>query len=224
MVLVRFSPDQTLEHAMKHSYRNFHAEGLDYVCLHRTPDLTVKAYFFDGASTANPQVVHPHTHRYDFATTVLRGGVRNVIYWEEEDFNASDLNVEIRREKFRFYTPLNGGAGFRWSMTTAMGKQSERVYGPGDRWVMGYDQIHTLMDVRPRTILLLHQYKDVLPLNQPTATYTHSMKAPSLVGLYSAFDRDTFISRLGQLEELCGGILQKYALHTACGIPFSTDF
>lgn len=59
---------------IQNSYRDFHAKGLDYVCLKRTPDHTVKVYFLDGDVSKVPEVVNPHDHRYAFETTVLSGG------------------------------------------------------------------------------------------------------------------------------------------------------
>ena len=75
------SPEQTLANAMANSFRNFHTVGLDYVCLHRSTDLTVKGYFYD-RTEVSARLVNPHSHRYDFATEVLRGSVINET-WSE---------------------------------------------------------------------------------------------------------------------------------------------
>ena len=65
--------------------------------------------------------------------------------------------------KFEFYTPLNGGDGFkRLYPVVLMRDEAAGFYEAGSRYVMAYDQVHTLCDVRPGTVLLLHQYRDVL--------------------------------------------------------------
>lgn len=52
-----------LQQALKNSYRNYHAKGVDYLCVGRTPQLTQKIYFIDGFEG---DVVVPHDHRYEF--------------------------------------------------------------------------------------------------------------------------------------------------------------
>jgi hypothetical protein len=60
-----------LDTVASNSFRNFHAKGLDYLCLHRSPELTIKAYFYSG--NIGPEVVCPHDHRYPFSTHILAG-------------------------------------------------------------------------------------------------------------------------------------------------------
>lgn len=60
-----------LDEILAHSFTDFHAKGLDYLCLLRSPEITVKAYFFEGDVASAPEVVVPHDHRYCFNTRVL---------------------------------------------------------------------------------------------------------------------------------------------------------
>lgn len=61
-----------------HSFRNYHVRGADYLCLHRTPRLTVKAYFFAEVwHNRMGYAVWPHTHRYAFEHWTLKGTIRN---------------------------------------------------------------------------------------------------------------------------------------------------
>lgn len=63
----------------QHSVLNHHANGMDYLCLHRTPELTVKVYLIEKPENANDGfLVNPHTHRYDFGTVVLAGALEHV--------------------------------------------------------------------------------------------------------------------------------------------------
>ena len=66
--LLPIVPSVSMEEVLANSFRDFHAKGLDYVCLKRRPSETVKLYFFDGDVSKLPEVVNPHDHRYDFST------------------------------------------------------------------------------------------------------------------------------------------------------------
>lgn len=70
---------------LPHSRHNHHVRGLDYVCLHRSPELTVKAYIFDKPQHAvqhtenDTWLVWPHNHRYAFDHLTLTGRIDNII-------------------------------------------------------------------------------------------------------------------------------------------------
>ena len=109
---LRFPTHKSGEKARKHidevvlpnSYRNFHVQGFDYLCLRRKDNYTLKVYTFDGDVTQAPEVVNPHDHRYAFRTTVLNGALLDYRYTLDprgKVFNAFD-----------YRTPLNGGDGF----------------------------------------------------------------------------------------------------------------
>ena len=40
--------DSRIDDIQANSYRDFHAKGLDYLCIRRDLELTLKVYFFDG--------------------------------------------------------------------------------------------------------------------------------------------------------------------------------
>lgn len=63
----------------QHSVLNHHANGMDYLCLHRTPELTVKVYLIEKPENANDgYLINPHTHCYDFGTVVLSGALEHI--------------------------------------------------------------------------------------------------------------------------------------------------
>jgi len=67
----------------QHSVLNHHAPGMTYLCLHRSPKMTVKVYMLeDPKNLNNGLLVHPHTHRYAFSTTVLRGILEHIRFRE----------------------------------------------------------------------------------------------------------------------------------------------
>ena len=49
-----------IDNVIENSFKNFHAKGLDYICLSRTPQLTLKLYILDGDASESPEVVNPH--------------------------------------------------------------------------------------------------------------------------------------------------------------------
>lgn len=76
--------DERIQTIIANSFKNFHAKGLDYICLKRTPEHTRKAYFLNGDVTKLPDVVNPHDHRYHFNTTVVTGTMSNSQYVESD--------------------------------------------------------------------------------------------------------------------------------------------
>jgi hypothetical protein len=74
------------------SFRNFHAKGLDYLCLHRSEALTIKAYFYAGE--AGSEVVCPHDHRYPFSTHIVAGESGHIRYTEVPRFGDMAPNYQ----------------------------------------------------------------------------------------------------------------------------------
>lgn len=148
---------EDVEEILRHSYKDFHAKGLDYICLKRSDVETIKLYFFDGDASALPEVVAPHDHRYDFETTVLAGEFCNRLYWPQDDGEVYQL--------FSYLTPLNGGDGFTWRREMRLKETSELRYTVGQRCRMTSDRIHTIKILRPGTVLHLKQQQDVIPVD-----------------------------------------------------------
>lgn len=89
----------------QHSVLNHHAEGVDYICLHRTPTLTAKLYLIEQPRNPNSGfLVHPHSHRYAFTSTVLCGGLRHIrfferdgVQWQRHTYRAENRSREATR-------------------------------------------------------------------------------------------------------------------------------
>jgi len=189
-----------LEEMAANSYRDFHAKGLDYLCLLRTPELTLKAYFFEGDVSALPEVVVPHDHRYPFETLVLAGRSRNRRYIRQ----ARGLFGAAPYEAFDYMTPLNGGDGFSWSETDWLLETEDSPYVAGEFYAQRADEIHTIQVADAGTVLILKQGADVVPLDRPTRAYRPAgvREPPSLDGLYSPMGVDHVRVRLEQLGAL----------------------
>lgn len=187
--------DSKIDEIMVNSYKNFHSEGLDYVCLHRTPAYTVKAYFFDDAK---PEIVVPHNHRYSFTTTVLKGKLTNHRYTEFK----KDALIARPFNKFAYMTPLNGGEGFTFEKEVELFEFDTASFERGETCISHHNHIHTI-SVERCTVLLLTQFRDELPPEAPTAAYRADSKSPpSLVGLYDHFTTGQLVNRLHQLEAM----------------------
>lgn len=194
-----------IETICANSYRNFHAKGMDYLCLSRTPELTRKVYFFGGDLAELPEIVVPHDHRYSFTTTVLAGAVVNRVFEEVPD-NYRDA---VRYDHFDYLTPLNGGDGFTWAGERSLrldGGSDHRHRIRGEHWKSWEESIHTL-DIRCEgTVILLEQGPDVIPDDQPTSAFRPAgdRTPPSLSGLYDRMTPDHARALIGQFLDLVG--------------------
>lgn len=185
---------------IQNSYRDFHAKGLDYVCLKRTPDHTVKVYFLDGDVSKVPEVVNPHDHRYAFETTVLSGEMLDHRFLRCKRGAVSRLKVY---QAFDYRTPLNGGDGFTFRGEECL------TQGPSTHLVVGrklYTEgtsLHTIQMLRDQTVLVLEQFEDYLPVDQPTSCWVaKGHPAPDTSGLYERFTEGQFRDRLIRICQL----------------------
>lgn len=177
------------DHAREFSYAAHHNEALDYVCLFRSVGLTLKAYFFDDGCKGEAAV--PHTHRYDFDTRVLAGSVH------ETRFSPSG-EPPFEYEGFRYDCIVEGGSGFTSLGPAPLRIESITRYEDGDVYTnRAHNDIHTLGDVEPGTIILLTQYADV----GPKTTYGWSKNGPpNMDGIYRPMDGATLKRRVERLR------------------------
>ena len=197
----------SMEDIVENSYKNFHAKGLDYVCIRRTPEQTLKYYFFEGDFTKLPEVVNPHDHRYAFMTTTVAGQVENICYLPSDDgYHVCERPKTY--QKFEWMTPLNGGSGFTWAGEQELFECDRTVYPVGRSYYMRAPEIHTIKFRQHNSIIALSQYRDTVPLDQPTITYAES--EPSLTGLYEKFTPDEITKKVRVLESLLGVDIVKY--------------
>lgn len=196
-----------MDQVIANSYSNFHAKGLDYICLQRTEDLTFKLYFFEEFNGTHviPDVVNPHNHRYSFLTKCLSGCVENVWYrdltlhWANLSYGPQNATTY---QKFKFHTPLNGGDGFHWYEEVQLQEWASVAYKPGDKYLLQADNLHTIRIREDQTVIAIEQYRDEVPLGEPTYTYCEDRDPPSLTGLYDKPSADHVVSRLKLLQEL----------------------
>lgn len=190
-----------MESVLANSYKDFHAKGLDYLCLHRSPGLTVKAYIFAGDAHDASEVVNPHNHRYHFTTQCFSGQIRNKWYRNFIGHEVLWPNAE-RYSEFAWNTPLNGGDGFTYVSDMMLAATQWTDFNPGEVYAMSAYEFHTIQVMEPDTVIVLHQYEDVVHPGVPTKTFTQSPEPPDLSGLYNTFTADQAVKRINLLQEL----------------------
>jgi hypothetical protein len=137
----------------KHSTLNHHVNGMDYLCLYRSPSLTFKIYFVETPTNPNAGfLVHPHSHRYEFDTTVLHGSLDHVLFEEcdGDEWRASGFFPDVGNSHVHL---KNHHVGL---------VQTSKLYRVGETYSVADKQVHSLRlsEVEP-LILGLTQFEDV---------------------------------------------------------------
>ena len=187
--------EELLLNVLANSYKNFHVKGFDYICTQRSENLTLKYYFFDGDVSKMPEVVNPHDHRYDFRTTVLNGSMVDYRFQQV----AMDRPFGQVFNKFKYMTPLNGGNGFTYDGEIRLNRTASKRLENGFQLFSPAEQIHTISMREDHTVIRLEQQRDVVPLDQPTTTFSFDEVMPDSTGLYERFTVDEVIDRLHQI-------------------------
>jgi hypothetical protein len=98
-------------------------------------------------------------------------------------------------------TPLNGGKGFTEAGLMRLAVKRVAKVRAGQALFTGAEDIHTIK-VTEDTVLELHQYLDVMPVDMPTQLFTLDDKPPSLEGLYKKWDADQLRAYLWKLRQI----------------------
>lgn len=183
-----------LEQAVTNSYRNFHAKGLDYICLSRSDELTQKLYILDGDASKVPEVVNPHDHRYSFVTTVLHGKMADY-RWRP---GLEGMPGAKPFSAFDYMTPLNGGSGFIYRGEEWLVRTVSEGLRSGESLATQAKHIHTIQMMADQTVLRLDQFADVYPIDKATSTWSRGENSPSCTddGLYERFTEGQLVDRL----------------------------
>lgn len=199
--------EEALMQMLRHSLRDFHVKGFDYICLQAGGEGdptqgSTRAYFFEDTVASAPEVVAPHNHRYDFETTVLAGEVRNFRYRETDPLDPLGRVYD----RFAWQTPLNGGQGFRYLRNQSLRTISAERYHQGQSHSHQAEEIHTIQ-VMPGTVLLLRAEADRLGPREATATWF-----PQGARMSNGNPRDQGMYREGDLDWLLRRLLTLHAL------------
>jgi hypothetical protein len=124
---------------------NYHVDGMHYLCLHRSFELTVKMYLIDKPINPNSGfLVHPHSHRYGFSTFVLHGSLEHWRFRADESAHG-DWQQYLYRAETRHREPAG---------RVALAGKQERLTPSEQAYEVTDQEIHTLRCMGDAPILL----------------------------------------------------------------------
>lgn len=184
------------EKIRENSFSNFHTKGIDYLCLKRSPELTIKAYFFNDVNMPfDSGITCPHDHLYDFETYVLKGRQINFIYEE----CSPDNPFASQNQKFVWDTPLRDGSGFTWEREVFLAPPKVHSIHAPKRYDSKAEAIHSILPT-PDTILIIKQFAS---REGTTSTFVpgHDKEPPRLDGLYDRMPEQDIFRRMLLLRD-----------------------
>lgn len=136
----------------RHSTINHHAEGMDYLCLHRSSTLTIKIYLMERpVNTNSGYLVNPHSHRYAFSSALLRGCLHHIRFIEArgDDWGRHSYCSDSKRHTYQYDTTLV--------------PYTTEFHENGSTYYVDPDEIHTLKLIEHTgpVMIGLMQYADV---------------------------------------------------------------
>lgn len=169
--------EMDLVEMMNHSMMNHIINGMHYLCLHRSPKITLKLYLIERKTNDFAGfLLHPHTHRYAFDSTVLAGSIEELKFQpcKGDEWDQYEYVTELRKFERRANYGLIGEG---------------HVYQPGEHYFNDVTDIHTLRavpDAGPVLIGLM-QFMDTkrssdlyLPFGRPEALKFSDSRRPSV--------------------------------------------
>ena len=166
---------------------NYHTRGLDYLCLHRLGDLTIKLYLVSPFAHRLDEdlnaLVAPHTHAYPFQQVLLAGELTNLdIAKLGKSKPPHDVKFisryrhtwdPVKRRSFPLADNEFNDPSYKHTLSLR-----ERVIPLGCGYSMGLGEIHTIRtsDTMP-TLLLSYQHESG---DGPTLVYP-----PSIEGIWA---------------------------------------
>ncbi|KAG2392540.1 hypothetical protein C9374_011265 [Naegleria lovaniensis] len=205
-MLEKLSPSTLCEHSLK----DYHVQGVQYLCLERSHQITTKVYLLDpqlhGARSSCSSQIHspldsndstpklddghvanPHNHRYHFKTTVLAGQMVNKVF-EERPWIETCRNKKDHAHLFWKFAYFYQNHEFvKMNQVVLEPTQWEHVH-LGESYELSPEQIHTIqVSDQEFTVLFLQQFQDVVSNEFPGAFYCRESEPPNVQGLYSRY-------------------------------------
>jgi hypothetical protein len=178
-----------IEETLSHSYSNFHVPGVEYACLLRTKQLTVKLYYFPTGVGLNNQglLVHPHDHGYEFETTVLKGQLRNHNYRIErgDSWAMNQYSSKLKNES---------GMSMQFLQMVELVEYESRLMNKGQSYNLDTDTIHSI-SVNPNrdNAILLTQHASKVERESTLIFIPKAEEVPTDVGLYQPMSKERLL-------------------------------
>ncbi len=157
-----------VEGMVQFSTVNHHVEGMDYICLHRAPGLTMKVYLIEEPINPNGgYLVSPHDHRYPFYSTVLNGSLRHHRFAVRKDIDCYEHLPLYTQMRYNPDLRVQGGKPeefFDAHRLVRLETIEAKVHRAGDEaYFVSPHEIHTLemINVATPTLIGLMQLNDV---------------------------------------------------------------
>lgn len=130
---------------------NHHVNGMDYLCLRRSNELTIKIYIIPKVINHNNGfLVNPHSHRYFFGSIVLKGSLRHLRFVENDlgdDFRLFSYDCENKK--------MSNGKNAKIIV------KSDDLVTKGQSYHVNTNEIHTLKILKPTIIGLVQERDEV---------------------------------------------------------------
>jgi hypothetical protein len=176
------------------SYKHYHVRGVNYINLLRSPNLTLKIYIFRPNKVAlndNKLLVAPHTHLYNFDTTVLVGRMTNIFFKESEVENLP------KYQKIKYVAPKHMSSEKKSHKIghTYLQVSQHKTYRPGESYYVDTSQIHSLyLDTAKYNAIFLQQYSTL-----DDYSYLYTQNEIKYDGLYEKFSKDEIGTLIDEL-------------------------
>lgn len=128
-----------IEPMLNNKLGNYIVPGLDSAMV-GDQDLLGKVRLFDTSERATRDEITPHSHRFDFVCLVLRGCVKNAVYWPDatgEQWCVSSITQVCGKEGLNSYTHVREEEPTRF-------RREDTLYSVGNVYGMRHDQIHSI--------------------------------------------------------------------------------
>jgi hypothetical protein len=167
---------------------------VNYINLLRSPNLTLKIYIFrpnEVILNDNKLLVAPHTHLYNFDTTVLVGKMTNIFFKECENEYAPIY------QKIKYITPRHMSSEKKSCKigNTYLNIDKLHNYKPGQSYYVDTSQIHSLyLDTTRYNAIFLQQYTTIKDYS-----YLYTQNEIKYDGLYEKFNKGEIATLMDEL-------------------------
>lgn len=179
--------DLDVEESLRNSYINYHVKGLDYLCLHRSKELTIKLYHWKGSPGV--PLVAPHNHAYYFDEIILVGDIVNITFTPNAFLESKEYDEHYWVAKSSvFVRPID------------LEIKTDSLLRQGSKLSQDMYTVHTLVPMSEEFSILCYQYKT---RRLKTMVYPKSGDVINTEGLYLKPSSEEFDKMWHHALECC---------------------
>lgn len=180
------------------SIKNFHFQGLNYVCFDFTPEHTIRLYIVETVAQLQTKEVNIHNHLYDSQILCLHGSILNTTYKldnERDDFNIYALTSAL--------APGKAEKRIKLEFITRRGLTVDRriLLAPGDTHFQPHTEIHNVEnDPQTLTAFMVFEFPTMKKNSRIFTTKNYGDTIPT-PGAYQCFEREELRALVSSLLE-----------------------